>query len=172
MKKLNENLKLEIVELVENKPQFPVETQNHSSPNETVPPNKLYGSNLKKLKSFKNIRKTAKMNNLKFQFIKDLYPILLFLPPADENNDLDDDILVQVMELAEQHFFYGEKEEREQLKLESVVEIMLPYFRNDDKILEKAIKNVSNRVKKLSKKDRLCKKFKVFFCINLKKLVN
>ena len=43
------------------------------------------------------------------QFIQDLEPILKFLPPADEENDLDDDILVEVLELAEQHFFYGDK---------------------------------------------------------------
>ena len=140
--------------------------------NTEVPPRAIYGHDLKKLKSFKKIRQSAKVINMRNQFIQDLEPILKFLPPADEDNDLDDDILVEVLELAEQHFFYGDKEAREEQKLNSVIEVMLPYFRNDVKILEKTIKNVLHKVKKLSYRKRTWKRFKVFFCQSIKKLVN
>mgnify|MGYP003385936739 CR=1 FL=1 len=140
--------------------------------NTEVPPRAIYGHDLKKLKSFKKIRQSAKVINMRNQFIQDLEPILKFLPPADEENDLDDDILVEVLELAEQHFFYGDKEAREEQKLNSVIEVMLPYFRNDVKILEKTIKNVLHKVKKLSYRRRTWKRFRVFFCQSIKKLVN
>jgi hypothetical protein len=140
--------------------------------NTEVPPRAIYGHDLKKLKSFKKIRQSAKMINMRNQFIQDLEPILKFLPPADEENDLDDDILVEVLELAEQHFFYGNKKEREEQKLDSVIHMMLPYFRDDVKILEKSIKNVYHKVKKLSYRRRNWKKFKVFFCQSIKMLVN
>jgi hypothetical protein len=131
--------------------------------NTEVPPRAMYGHDLKKLKSFKKIRQSAKMINMIIQFIQDLEPILKFLPPADEENDLDDDILIEVLELAEQHLFYGNKKEREEQKHNSVMHMMLPYFRDDVKILEKSIKNVMHKVKKLSFRRRTWKRWKVCF---------
>ena len=135
-----------------------------------VPKKSLYGHDLKKLKSFKKIRQSAKLINKRNQFIHDLESILKFLPASDIDNDLDDEILIEVMELAESHFFYGDKETRDYEKQASVLQVMLPYFRNDVKILQKTMNNVFHRVKKLSRRSRTWKKFKVFFCQSVKLL--
>jgi hypothetical protein len=141
--------------------------------NTEVPPKSIYGHDLKKLKSFKKIRQSAKVINMRNQFIQDTEAnYLKFLPPANEDNDLDDEILVEILELAEQHFFYGDKESREEQKHESVMHVMLPYFRDEVKLLEKTIKNVMHKVKTLSYRRRTWKRFKVFFWQSIRVLAN
>jgi hypothetical protein len=115
------------------------------------------------MKSFKQLRKGYKRDNLKVQFIANLQTVLKdFISPENEENDLNDELLVQILNIAESYFIYFNEEERETMKHESVVELMLPYFRNDVKLLEKSISLVWGRVIKTTWKRRAWSKTKLF----------
>jgi hypothetical protein len=86
-----------------------------------------------------------------------------FISSENEENDLNDELLVQILNISESFFIYFDKKEREEMKHESVVELMLPYFRNDVKLLEKSISLVWGRVKKTTWKRRAWSKTKIFF---------
>lgn len=132
-----------------------------------VPPKTIYGHNLLKLKSFKNMRRECKANNMKTVFVNDLSVILshFVLDPTDEENenDLNDELLVEILNLSESYFIYFDKEKREELKVSAVHQLMLPYFRNDKKLLEKTILHVWNRVDKSTMRKRLWAKSRLFF---------
>jgi hypothetical protein len=133
-------------------------------PQHEVPPKKVYGHDLTKMKSFKLVRKGYKREQLKAEFITNLKAILKdFIPPEHEENDLNDVLLVQILNISESFCIYFDKKEREEMKHESVVELMLPYFRNDVKLLEKSISLVWGRVKKTTWKRRAWTKTKIFF---------
>lgn len=132
-------------------------------PQNKVPPKKVYGHDLTKMKSFKLLRKGYKRDNLKAQFITNLQAVLKdFISPENEENDLNDELLVQILNISESFFIYFDKKEREEMKKESVVELMLLYFRNDVKLLEKSISLVWGRVKKTTWKRRAWSKTKIF----------
>jgi hypothetical protein len=96
----------------------------------------FHGHDLKKLKSFKKIRQSAKLINMRNQFIHDLESILKFLPASDIDNDLDDEILIEVMELAESHFFY-------------VIEENISFHHKSvDQAINKLIESLPNEYKK------------------------
>lgn len=129
-----------------------------------VPPKMLFDYNLKHLKSFKNIRRKYKLKNLKNIFLSDLSIVLKEYPPDDENNELNDELLIEILNITEDYFFYPlNKVERENVKKDVVLELMLPYFRNDPKLLEKTIGHVYHKVKKSSFRKRLWQRFKYFF---------
>lgn len=139
-----------------------VESVEEEKENDDVPPKTVYNYSLKRLKSYKNIRKACKMKNMKKVFVDDLKSVLKEFKVKD--NELNDELLVEIMNIAEQYFFYPKtKEEREQLKSEVVFELMLPYFRNDIKLLEKTIGHVAHKVKKSKLYQRLFSRFKYFF---------
>ena len=128
-----------------------------------VPSKKVYGHDLTKMKSFKLLRKAHKREHLKAEFITNLQAVLTdFISPENEENDLNDELLVQILNISESFFIHSDENEREEMKHESVVELMLPYFRNDVKLLEKSISLVWGRVKKTTWKRRAWSKTKLF----------
>lgn len=132
-----------------------------------IPPKQLFNYNLKHLKSFKNIRKLYKKKNLKQTFINDLSIVLKEYDPLDVSNELNDELLLEIMNIAEEYFWYPkDKEEREQMKIECIETLMLPYFRNDKKLLEKTIGHIFHRVNKSTLLKRVWKRFKFFFIRN------
>lgn len=129
-----------------------------------VPPKVIFNYNLKKLASFKKIRQNYKIKNLKNAFLYDLKTVLKEYNPANPENELNDELLIQILNIAEEYFFTPKsKDERETLKHECVLELMLPYFRNDEKLLEKTIANVFHKVKKSTVLKRVYQRFKFFF---------
>ena len=129
-----------------------------------VPPRSLYGHDLKKLKSFKKIRQGYKKRNMKNVFINDLSNVLKEFSPDQPENELNDELLIEIMQIAEEYYIYPSTEEdRNNLKTESVVELMLPYFRGDPKLLEYTMKHAAKYVKKIGKLRRIFKKLKLFF---------
>ena len=126
---------------------------NHHEANEAVvPPRSLYGHNLKKLKSFKKIRQGYKKQNMKSVFIYDLSNILKEFSPDLPENELNDDLLIEIMQIAEEYYIYPSTEEdRASLKTDSVIELMLPYFRGDPKLLAYTMKHAKKYVKKIGK---------------------
>ena len=126
-----------------------------------VPPNKLYGHNLKKIKTFKKLRRGYKLNNQKVIFINDLSQLLQQFP--SDNHQYDDELLIEILNIAESFFIYGSKEEREQAKEECIFEIMLPYFKNDKQLLSKTISHIWRYVNKSNMCKRMFSRFKHFF---------
>lgn len=111
-----------------------------------IPPSSVYNYNLKKMSSFKQIRRKYKMSNQKSMFIHDLKLVLGEYKPS--NHDLDSELLTHILNIAEQFFIYGSKEEREGMKEDAVKTLMLNYFRDDELLLNKFIGQVWPKVKK------------------------
>lgn len=126
-----------------------------------IPPNKIYGHNLKTLKTYNKIRKGYKLSNQKAVFMQDIKMILKEFPP--DQHQYDDELLVEILNIAESYFIYGDHESREKAKCECVNELMLPYFKDDVALLFKTIGHVWCHVKKTTLFRRLCSRFKNFF---------
>ena len=133
---------------------------------QTLPPKNLYGQDLKKLKSYRNLRKNYKMGEIKSAFIKDrkdVSQVLLTLDPKGANK-YDSELLIAVLNLAEQFFIYpGKREERDTLKLEAVKELMLPFFDNNEDMLYIVMGTVMNRVIKSNVFKRMWSRAKMYF---------
>jgi len=128
-----------------------------------VPENKLYGYDLKRLKSFRKIRKTYKMSNMKKTFINDLKIVLGEYSPQSLDNQLNHELLLELMNISEEYFFYGTKVERQENKRSSIIQLMLPYFRNDEILLTKTMSLIEHQVKKSCFRKRMYQRFKYFF---------
>ena len=126
-----------------------------------IPANSLYGVNLKKIKSYKNIRRSYKIKNQKQVFLTDLKQVLRKFPFYD--HQYNDELLVEILNVAEVYFCYGDKEEREKVKYEAIQELMLPYFMNVKELLLKTISHVWAKVSKSNSFKRTWQRFKLFF---------
>jgi len=117
-----------------------------SSEHAVVPNKTVLNYDLKKMKSFRVLRKQYKSQNQLHVFLNDMTSVLSeFLP---EENQLDLDLLVHVLNISEQYFIYGSKETREETKSAAVKQLMVKYFRNDEEVLNKMIVSVWKRVNK------------------------
>ena len=125
-----------------------------------IPPSSVYNYNLKKIDSFKQIRRKYKMSNQKSMFVHDLKLVLSEYQP--DNHDLDSELLTHILNIAEQFFIYGNKIEREEMKLDAVRILMLDYFRNDELLLNKFITQVWPKVKKSNMFKRAWSRFTLF----------
>jgi hypothetical protein len=128
---------------------------------ESVPPKRVYNHDLKKIKSYRKLRRNFKINNSKVVFVNDMKAILECFKL--EEHKLDTELLIEVLNVAESFFIYGSKQERENCKLESVRELMLPYFFNNELVLDKSIANVYHRVTKSNLVKRVYRRLLNFF---------
>jgi hypothetical protein len=129
-----------------------------------VPPKtlkSLNGYNLKKIKSFKIIRKKYKLNNQTAMFIQDLQIILNEYAP--DKYQLDTDMLVHICNIGEQYFIYGSKKEREEQKILAITTLMRPYFKDDTELLHKMMSVVYDKVNKSTLLKRLYRRTVNFF---------
>lgn len=126
-----------------------------------VPPKTLHSYNLKKIKSFKQIRRKYKLSNQEKIFIQDLSVLLNEYNPNDYQ--FDQDLLVHVLNIAESFFIYGNTNEREEIKQRAVKQLLQPYFRNDEEIYEMMVSSVWHNVKKSNLLKRLLKRTVNFF---------
>jgi hypothetical protein len=128
---------------------------------EDIPPKRVFSHDLKKIKSYRKLRRNFKINNSKLVFVNDMKAILVCFK-LDEHK-LDTELLIEVLNIAEQYFIYGNKEERNDCKLEAVRELMLPYFFDNELILDKSIANVYHRVVKSNLAKRVWRRLINFF---------
>jgi hypothetical protein len=126
-----------------------------------VPPNTIYGHNLKKISSYNKLRKGYKLSNQKAIFLNDIKAILKEFPP--EKHQYDDELLVEILNICEAYFIYGSTEDRKKVKQDCIIELLLPYFKNDTELLFKTISHVWKYVKKTNIAKRSWARFKNFF---------
>ena len=126
-----------------------------------VPPNTIYGHNLKKISSYNKLRKGFKLSNQKAIFLNDIKAILKEFPA--DRHQYDDELLVEILNIAEAYFIYGSSEDREKVKQDCIMELLLPYFKNDAELLFKTISHVWSKVKKTNIAKRSWSRFKNFF---------
>jgi hypothetical protein len=124
-------------------------------------PSKLLDYNLKKFKSFKDIKKTYKKNNQKEVFLSSIREGLLRTYDAS-NHEKKKELLHIVLEIAESFFIFGNKKEREEIKGETVRMLMQPYFKDED-MLELMINLTLPKVVKSTFRKRSWRKIKLFF---------
>ena len=126
-----------------------------------VPPNTIYGHNLKKISSYNKLRKTYKLSNQKAFFLNDIKAILREFPA--DRHQYDDELLTEILNIAEAYFIYGSSEDREKVKQDCIIELLSPYFKNDTELLFKTIGHVWCNVKKTNIAKRSWSRFKNFF---------
>ena len=146
---------------IDEKPSTEDEVKENNIKPVDVPPKSLYGNNLKKIKSFKKLRRGYKLQNQRAIFINDLKQLLKQFPA--ENHQYDDELLIEILNIAESFFIYGSSEERENIKTECIEDLMKPYFKNDKDLLMKTIGNVWQHVNKSNLRRRLWSRFVNFF---------
>ena len=116
---------------------------------------------MKKISSYNKLRKGFKLSNQKVIFLNDIKAILKEFP-ADKHQ-YDDELLFEILNIAEAYFIYGNSEEREKIKQDCIIELLLPYFKNDTELLFKTISHVWKMVKKTNIAKRSWSRFKHFF---------
>lgn len=130
--------------------------------NETqLPPRTDINGKKIKLKNYKDLRTLHKISKQRELFISHLRVILKEYNPTE--NQLDDEMLIEVLNIAEEYFYIGNKEQRNEAKQSAVKEIMLPYFMDNDLILDKSIANIYHKVRKSNWFKRSLKRVSHFF---------
>jgi len=128
-----------------------------------IPPSNIYGHSLKGIKSYKKIRRGYKLSNQKQVFVSDLKLILKEFPV--DRHQYDDELLIEILNIAEAYFVYGDKTDREEIKNSSVKELMIDYFKGDEELLCKTVSHIWHKVKKSTLPRRLWTRLKNFFFI-------
>ena len=128
-----------------------------------VPLATLHGSknNLKKIKSFKKLRQSYKIDNQKSIFITDMKSMLSHMN-IDEN-ELNLELLIEIANIANDFFIYGKSETRETSKFSAVQELLLPYFRNDEVLLNTMFNSVQHKIIKSNFIKRVYRRVKNWF---------
>ena len=116
------------------------------SDEEPVPPKELHNFNLKRLKSFKQIRRKYKMSNQEKIFKSDMQTVLNEYSVSEFT--LDTSLLLLVLDIAESYFVYGSKSERETMKSSAISSLMLKFFRGDRQLLDVMIQSQWHKVRK------------------------
>lgn len=131
-----------------------------ASPATTIPQKNLYGHDLRKLKSYKILRRNKKIGLQHEIFMQDLAGVLSQFSVAEHL--YDDELLATFLSIQESYFIMGSKQERAEAKKLSL-SLMLPYFKDDALLLEKTVKHVWPRVIKSSALRRVLSRLKLFF---------
>jgi hypothetical protein len=131
-----------------------------------VPLATLYGAknNLKKINSFRNLRQSYKIDNQKSVFINDMSLMLKHVNVAE--NELNLQLLIEVCTIANEFFIYGNRENREISKIDSIHELMLPYFRDDIVLLTTMFDSIKHKIVKSNFIKRLYRRMKNLFFLN------
>jgi hypothetical protein len=131
-----------------------------------IPPKELFNYNLKQLKSFKKIRQSYKLKNLKYTFLTDMKIVLKEYKPTDKDNQYNDELLIEVLNIAEEYFINKDSVERETYKKDCVIELLMPYFNNDRQLLLKTIQLVNHKIKKGRISQKIIFEREAFFFTN------
>ena len=144
---------------------FPEEPEviNQDNKLHVVPVATLHGSrnNLKKIKSFKKLRQSYKIDNQKSVFVNDMQSMLSHM--STDENELNLELLVEIANIANEFFIYGKSETRETSKTSAVQELLLPYFRDDERLLNAMFDSVQHKIVKSNFVKRAYKRVKNWF---------
>jgi hypothetical protein len=121
----------------------------------------IHGSGLKRIKSFKEIKKNYKMQNQLNIFSTDMSQLLSHLDV--NSNRYNTELMIEVCSAAELFFVFGNKEEREASIDCAVKELLLPFFQNDLELMQTMRASVAHKIVKSSAARRLFQKTKFFF---------
>ncbi len=135
------------------------EVKKEESVSHELPKSDLY-KRLKKLSSFKQIKKNYKLESQKEQFVNDLK--MLFKHLDIQEHKYDTELLLELLNSVEEYYVYGSKQEREKQKDSTIKELMLPFFENE-KILMSFVNTLQDKVKKSNMFRRLVKRVFHFF---------
>jgi hypothetical protein len=124
-------------------------------------PKKVLDYDLKKMKSFKQKRKSYKSYTQEKVFLHDMKTVLDQYSP--EEHQFDTELLNHVLNIAETFFIFGNKIERDQMKKDAVGKLMRPYFRNDADLLDIVTESIWHKVKKSTWMKRTFKRVRFFF---------
>jgi hypothetical protein len=138
-----------------------VEINKHVSTLVEIPNSSLHGRNLKKIKAFNKVRKTYKLDNQQQIFVNDVSLLLSHMDISE--NEFDLELLLEICNIANEFFIYGSKESREESKKEALDKLLLPYFRDDVKILDKNLKFIKGMMVKNNFLKRNFRKLKNIF---------
>ena len=122
-----------------------------------IPTATLHGTknNLKNIKAFDKIRQNYKLSNQKSIFLDGMRSTLDHLDVVSNKFNLE--ILIEVCNMANDFFIYGDSKVRENTKNEAIYELLLPYFLNDE-VLEAFIISLQYKIKKSYLLKRLYKR--------------
>lgn len=128
----------------------------------------LRGDNLKRIKSFKQLRRSYKLSNQHSVFVNDMQQLLSHLDV--QSNKMNLELLLELCNCAEQYFIYGTDIEREQSKSDAIRELLTPFF-IDESILEKMLESISHKIIRSTAIKRALKRSRVFLKKILKYLL-
>lgn len=120
-----------------------------------IPEKRVMGHNFGKMKSFNKIINDKEAKKSQHIFISLVSKVINEFKLKEEYNDLNNDLLLEVVNCSEKVFISKNKEEREQLKKESIILLMKPFFRNDEKLIEYAMKNIDHMIKRVGMFERI-----------------
>ena len=83
--------------------------------------------------------------------------------PSDSKNQYNSELLIEVLNIAEEYFINKDATERQTYKKDCVIELLLPYFNNDKQLLLKTIELVEHKIKKVGLFKRLYLRTRLFF---------
>jgi hypothetical protein len=126
---------------------------------DALPKSKVYSS-IKKLSSFKKLKKDFKLTTQKDIFVSDVKALLSHLDCNEHK--MDTELLVEVLNACEEFFVYGDNEERKMSKSVAVKELMTDFFESE-LVLDKFVSVLESKVKKSTLLRRLVKKVYNFF---------
>jgi 6-pyruvoyl-tetrahydropterin synthase len=128
-----------------------------------IPKKVLFNTSLSGLQGYEEIRKKAKADKLKTEFILDCEEVLKYFK-SKQTEKYDHKTLLFVMNLAEQYFY---KDKMGDTKLEVVEKLMLPYYDNNEELLKNQIEFLLYKVEKPSVISRYVNKGVSFLCQSL-----
>ena len=140
------------------------ESQRDVGESETrdIPQKRAFGIDLKQIPEYREMRQQYKTENEKAIFMRDIQSILDHLPP--DAHQYSAEILLMILNVSEQFYVYGDSAKRSALKLETVKELMLPYFADDEKLLDSVLALVKHRVRRSTPLTRTLRRLRNFFC--------
>lgn len=116
----------------------PVEATGHSEDKSTVPKTRVgTRTNLKKLKGFNEKRKQMKYKKFQTEYITNLKTELDAIDDT-EDRKYDAETILFIMQAVEDEFIQEGK--MGEMKYETVMQLALPYFNNDEQLVDTFIK--------------------------------
>jgi hypothetical protein len=111
-----------------------------------IPVKSIYAYDLKKLKSYRNIRKGVKLSNQLIIFENDVGCLLKCFDI--DQFIMSSELLELIIQLCEDYFVYGSKKERDDVKKQAIDSLMLKYFKYDQALLDIMVTYAFTKVKK------------------------
>lgn len=131
------------------------------SQSQTIPDTLILGSDMKSLPSFRKKRQQMKAANMEVRFREEVAKLLAYYPV--DAHKYDDELLLCVMQLAEDFFIYQSK--CGPTKLAAVIDVMLPYYDGQSALVANQVKLLYPKVGQTTFSRRLAKRLLFFVSV-------